>query len=164
MLSAERAEAMCEILDVCHRHVSPITLLKGISIAEQYYPAPYLRPMSDLDFLVDEAAIPAVEALLYELGYRQQSSLPEAFYDTHHHRMPFLHPQRGIWVEVHQGLFPSHATISSAEVFSPAHIATQLQTSRFYGRLVNRLSDALQVVYIAAHWGSVSHQARECSN
>jgi Uncharacterised nucleotidyltransferase len=151
-LSDERFDAMCDILDTCEGRVPSVTLLKGISIAEQYYPTPYLRPMTDLDFLVEETVIPFVESLLYKLGYRQQSHRPREFYNTHHHRMPFLHPQRGIWVEVHRGLFPSSTKLATTRVFSHKHLTSQLRPSAFQGRPVTRLSDALQIVYIAAHW------------
>jgi hypothetical protein len=152
VLSGEQFDAMCDILDACHGRGPSVTLLKGISIAEQYYPAPHLRPMRDLDFLVDAAAIPLVESLLCQLGYRQQSHLPQEFYDTHHHCMPFVHPQRGVWVEVHRGLFPSGSNVGMTRVFSHEHLMSQLLPSAFRGRPVTRLSDALQIVYIAAHW------------
>src|SRR5919109_2160968 len=45
LLTAETLDAMEEMLDVCAGHVPPLTLLKGISIGTQYYPAPHLRPM-----------------------------------------------------------------------------------------------------------------------
>jgi len=152
LLSAERFDATCEILDGCEGHAPAVTLLKGISIAEQYYPLPYLRPMTDLDFLVEETAIPWVESLLYTLGYRPQSHLPREFYATHHHRMPFFHPQRGIWVEIHRGLFPPSTKLATTKVFSHQHLTSQFRPSAFQGRPVTRLSDALQIVYIAAHW------------
>ena len=152
VLSGEQFDAMCEILDACAGHVPSITLLKGISIAEQHYPAPHLRPMRDIDFLVEEAALPTVESLLYKLGYRQQSHLPPQFYETHHHRMPFVHPQRGMWVEVHRGLFPSNTRVGAARVFSHEHVASQLRPSTFQGRSISRLSDALQIAYTASHW------------
>jgi hypothetical protein len=40
LLSGERFDATCEIPDACGGRAPSITLLKGISIAEQYYPAP----------------------------------------------------------------------------------------------------------------------------
>jgi hypothetical protein len=154
MLCDERVDALGEILDACIGNTPPITLLKGISIADQYYPLPHLRPMSDLDLLVEEAAIPIVEAILAKLGYRQQSHIPWEFYDTHHHRMPFVHPRRCVWVEVHRGLFPPHTQLGMARVFGLEHLTRQLRPSTFRGRPVTRLSDALQIAYTAAHWAS----------
>jgi Uncharacterised nucleotidyltransferase len=118
LLMAEQWAAMSEILGACRGRVPPVTLLKGISISEQYYPLPHLRLMRDLDVLVDEAALPTVESILSTLGYRQQSHLPPTFYATHHHSMPFVHPARGLWVEVHRGLFPPASRLGTDRLFS----------------------------------------------
>jgi Uncharacterised nucleotidyltransferase len=152
MISAEQLDAMCEILDACAGSVHPVTLLKGISICDQHYPEPHLRPMRDLDFLIDEATMPVVEAFLGKLGYRQRSNKSAELYKYHHHSMPWFHPRRGVWVEVHRGLFPPRSLASADEVFSLKHVKTQLQPSTLCGRTVTRLSDELQLVYIAAHW------------
>jgi hypothetical protein len=154
LLSAEQFAAMAEILEACRDRVPPPTLLKGISIGEQYYPAPQLRLMRDLDVLVDDAALPAVEAILFTLGYRQQSSQPQSFYATHHHSMPFVHPTRGLWVEVHRGLFPPASALGADRLFSQEILQQQRQPSVFQGHAVFRLSPELQLVYMAAHWAS----------
>jgi hypothetical protein len=154
MLTSERYDALCEILDVCAGRVPPLLLLKGMSICDQHYPEPHLRLMRDIDFLVDEEAIPTVESLLHQLGYRQQSHKPPEFYATHHHRMPFFHPHRNIWVEVHQQLFPASSRVRTDRVFGLQHLKTQYRPAAFQGRQVNRLSDALQIVYIASHWAT----------
>jgi putative nucleotidyltransferase-like protein len=152
LLTAEQFEAMEEILKACRGRVPPLTLLKGISISEQYYPTPQLRLMRDLDILVDEEALPTVEALLSTLGYRQQSSRPPTSYATHHHSMPFVHPRRGLWVEVHRGLFPPASSLGMDRLFSRETLQQQRQPSTFQGCEVFRLSPELQLVYIAAHW------------
>ncbi len=115
-LSSEQLEAIGELLDACEGRLPPLTLLKGISICRQHYPAPRLRIMRDIDILVDEAARPAVKSLLVRLGYRQRSGsqLPGVFFDTYHHSMPFFHAQRGVWVEVHRGLF--HPSVHSVGI------------------------------------------------
>jgi len=154
LLTAEQFAAMAAILEACRDRVPPLTLLKGISIGEQYYPAPQLRLMRDLDVLVDDAALPAVEAILFTLGYRQQSSQPPSFYATHHHSMPFVHPTRGLWVEVHRGLFPPASALGADRLFSQEILQQQRQPSVFQGHAVFRLSPELQLVYIAAHWAS----------
>ena len=153
VLTGAQVEAMEEMLEACAGRVPPLTLLKGISIGEQYYPQPHLRPMRDLDVLVDGAAVPCVETLLGQLGYRQRSRNSPAFYARLHHSMPFWHPHRRVWVEVHRGLFPPESREHADPVFRPAHLATQRHPSTFRGRPVYRLSAELQLVYLAAHWG-----------
>jgi hypothetical protein len=151
-LAAEQNAALAELLEACRGRVPPVTLLKGMSIGEQYYPAPHLRLMRDLDILVDEAALPTVEALLSALGYRQQSSLSPAFFTTHHHSMPFRHPTHGLWMEVHRGLFPPASRLGRDRLFRRETVQQQQQPSTFHGLAVFRLSPELQLVYIAAHW------------
>jgi hypothetical protein len=66
--------------------------------------------------------------------------------------MPFFHPQRGVWVEVHRQLFPRESKVGVDNVFSPKNVHAQLRPSEFRGRKVTRLSNELQIVYIASHW------------
>jgi hypothetical protein len=149
----QQIDAMVEIIDACEGHFPPLTLLKGISMCEQYYARPEFRPMRDLDFLVEERAVSAMERILEGLGYRPQAINPPAFYSTHHHCMPFLHPGTDVWVEIHHGLFPPASALSTDEVFSQRSISRQRRASEFRGRSVYRLADELQIVYIACHWG-----------
>ena len=51
VLSQELLDAMSEIIDACNVHTTRMTLLKGISICEQYYPESHLRVMGDIDLL-----------------------------------------------------------------------------------------------------------------
>lgn len=150
--TAEQFAAMDELLEACEGQVPPLTILKGISIADQHYPVAHLRPMRDIDILVDAKTLPIVAALLHTLGYRQQSHRSPEFYDSHHHLMPFVHPQRGIWIEVHRGLFPPGGHLGAEPIFGLDRFTAQLQPSTFHGRTVMRLTDAFQLVYIAAHW------------
>jgi hypothetical protein len=152
VLTAEQCEALSEILDVCQGRVHTVGLLKGISIAEQYYPAPHLRPMRDIDVLVPVADLPTMEALLSELGYSQPVKRPLQPEFRPHHSSPFFHPRRGLWIEVHWRLFSSHSVFETDKVFRLTHLATQLRHSTFHGREVTRLSEELQLVYLAAHW------------
>jgi hypothetical protein len=152
LLTAEQCEAMGEILEACRGRMPPVTLLKGISISAQYYPVPHLRLMRDLDVLVDETALATLESILSALGYRQQSHLPPTFYATHHHSMPFVHPARGLWVEIHRGLFPPASRLGVDRLFTRETLDQQRQLSAFRDHEVFRLSPEWQLVYIAAHW------------
>lgn len=152
VLAGEQVNAMVEIIDACTGQGHVLTLLKGISVCDQYYPEPHLRPMRDIDFLVQDAHLPSVESLLLKLGYRQQSKRPPEFFEKHHHTMPFFHPQKGIWVEVHRRLFSPKSGIGVDKVFSLENIETHLRPSEFQGRKVTRLSDELQTIYIVSHW------------
>jgi Uncharacterised nucleotidyltransferase len=154
ILGGEQLDAIAEIIDACVGHTPLLTLLKGISICDQHYPQPHLRPMRDIDFLVEEVHRPMVESILFKLGYRQQSNNPPEVFERLHHSMPFYHPQRGVWVEVHRRLFSGHRDVATDKVFNLEHVKRQLQLSEFRGRQVYRLSNEFQIVYISAHWGS----------
>jgi hypothetical protein len=152
IITAELMGVMEEIIDVAERHVPRLTLLKGISLCEQYYPEPHLRTMGDIDILVDDEALPILRARLIELGYRPRSHYPPEFYEAHHHTTPLFHARRGVWVEIHRALFPPSSRVGADEVFGREQLRSELQPSVFRGRPVNRLGDELQLVYLASHW------------
>lgn len=139
-----------EVIDVCQRLGTSATLLKGISTGDQYYPSAHLRPMGDIDVLVSREASEAVESALLGLGYRSDIHHPRN--DDMHHLPPLLHPERGIWLELHTGLFPAHDELRQGNLFDVESVASQLRTSCFHQRVVRRLSDELQLAYIASSW------------
>lgn len=152
VIAAEQLDATAEILDACDGHAAPLTLLKGISVAEQYYPEPHLRVMGDIDLLVDVDALPDVRARLLGLGYRDESTYPPEFYLGHHHLQPLFHPRRRVWVELHWTLFPPTGRMGSERAFTLESVLAERRASTFRGRPVYRLGDELQLVYLAAHW------------
>jgi hypothetical protein len=144
------ADTANDVIDVCQGMKVPVTLLKGISISEQLYPLPHLRPMGDIDILVPEDAGDTVESALRRHGYSPLAG--HVIDEESYHRVPLLHPERGVWVEVHTGLFPERASLRRNQVFSPSHVATQSVVSMFHGRPVGHLSCELQLVYVASSW------------
>jgi hypothetical protein len=152
--SADQLEAAAEILDACRGGLPPLGLLKGISLCEREYPSPHLRPMRDIDLLVDRPAVPEVEGVLRRLGYEREVSSQS--YDEHHHVAPFVHPRTGVWVEVHHRLFRPASALGSDPIFSAAHVDAQMGESALRERPVRRLGPEMQVVYLAAHWASSS--------
>ena len=152
VMNSDRLDVAAEIIRACEGLTPPLTLLKGISICEQFYPEPHLRPMGDIDILSESSAAPMVEARLLELGYRPTTEYPRAFYETHHHLRPLVHGRTRVWVEIHRGLFPLGSVLGSERVFSVANVRAELRPSSFRNHSVNRLSDEFQLVYIASHW------------
>jgi len=152
VLTTTLNSAMTEIIDHCQPRVENIVLLKGISISDQYYPTPELRPMRDIDFLIQKKDLVKVEEVLTQLGYQQKSDLPKAFFDNYHHSMPFYHPSTGVWVEVHTGLFSGKKQIHDSQVFDVNNILSNLVKSKFNEREIYRLSDEYQLIYTASSW------------
>ncbi len=153
VVTDELFDAAGEILDACAARGHRVTLLKGVSVAARHYPEPHVRLMRDLDLLVTPDAAAAADALLRDLGYRPRSAKPAAFYATHHHGVPLFHPQRAVWVELHRALFPPQSALGADPVFGAANVEREIRPAEFRGRRATRLSDELQLVYLAAHWG-----------
>ena len=143
-------DATNEIIDACRDLQLRVTLLKGISISDQHYPAAHLRAMGDVDILIPQHAFEAVESAIFQLGYSR--NLDCELGEGAHHGAPLFHPERRVWVEVHTDLFRKGASLRSNRVFSRSHVATQSIASTFHGRPVDRLTNELQLVYIASSW------------
>ena len=139
-----------QVIDTCRDIGAPVTLLKGISISDQYYPAPHLRPMGDIDLLLSERDYPLVESTLLRLGYTRMADFHVG--EGEPHGAPLLDPRRHVWIEPHTALFHKDARVQSNSLFSPANIARRSIASTFHGRSVLRLADELQLVYIASYW------------
>jgi hypothetical protein len=139
-----------QVIDICHDIGAPVTLLKGISIGDQYYPAPHLRPMGDIDLLLSERDWSLVETTLLRLGYTRAANFHVE--EGEPHGVPLVDPRRRVWIEPHTALFHKDARVRGNSLFSPANIARRSIPSTFDGRSVLRLVDELQLVYIASYW------------
>jgi Uncharacterised nucleotidyltransferase len=144
-------EALEELLASCANVLPPLTLIKGISLADEFYPESHLRLMRDMDVLVNRECLTEITAILKRLGYRQEGE-PNWPYETHHHIEPFFHQAKNVWIEVHHALFPVRRRASKARVFQPDVIRAESRPAQFSGFEVWRLSPELQLVYVAAHW------------
>jgi hypothetical protein len=160
VIVGEQLDALEEILRAAHGRAPPLALLKGAALAGRAYPEPHLRLMGDLDLLAEPGSLPAVESLLAGLGYIPRSDLPPAFYAGHHHLPPLFHPGRRVWVEVHRGLVPPGGPLGAEAAFAAETVAAERRPWTFRGHPVARLSDELEVVYLAAHWASDLRPAR----
>jgi hypothetical protein len=146
----QQVETAIEVVDTCAALGVTPTLLKGISISEQYYPEPHLRPMGDVDVLVPQTAREAVETKLIGLGYRPMAGF--RFDAESNHGVPLQHPTKQVWVEIHTHLFPRGASVRRTGVFARDDLAGQIVASEFFGRPVQRLTAELQLVYLAGAW------------
>ncbi len=78
--------------------------LKG-AVLKHAYPKPYQRAMTDLDFLIDEAATPRLDGLMKEIGFR--------FADAHQNHRNYQNDS-GVLVEFHTALFSSRGIIAAS--------------------------------------------------
>jgi len=143
-------ESVTQVIDVCEHVGAPVTFLKGISISNQYYPAPHLRAMGDVDLLVSDRDHPLVESKLLALGH-----IPKPGFETGQgepHSAPLFDPRRRVWIELHTALFHADAPVNANSLFRADNVARRSIASSFDGRSIVRLSDELQLVYIACYW------------
>ena len=140
---------MLKILDARDRLGIEVTLLKGVSVSEQFYPQEHFRPMADIDLLVTPAAYPRIENALLARGYRRLE--PWAMHG-HQHGAPLLHADRGSVIELHTRLFAADSELGAGDAFGAANVVRQSVASIYHGRPVKRLSVELQLAYVAASW------------
>ena len=130
----------------------PVVLLKGAATALRYYPTPHLRAMGDLDLLVPASHQFALEARLRELGFRQRSNQAAAIFVGRHHSMPFVHPERDVWIDVHTALSPRQYPLAHDVRFSWAAIAPQLSAITVGNQTAYAMNHELQLAYTSARW------------
>jgi hypothetical protein len=148
---ATLAQSAVELIDACAEIGVELTLLKGISVSDQLWPAPHLRPMSDIDVLLPVQLLPEVErALTAAGGGHERMDFPVR--PGLHHDAPLRHRGRGTVVELHKALFPENSPFSVGRLFAPQEVLARTEASSFQGRAVRRLPPALQLPYIAAAW------------
>jgi hypothetical protein len=147
---AALVESALEVVAACGSARVRPTLLKGISVSEELYPAEHLRPMGDIDVLVPAASYEHVERALLDRNFRRLD-YPE-FDAGHHHGTPLCHASRLTVVELHTALFSDDSPLREGSTFAPSNVAAQSTDSRYHGEPVLRLSRELQLVYIASSW------------
>lgn len=149
--AADQQEAVLELVEACRSRVGPLTLLKGVWLAHALHPAPHLRPMRDVDVLVERDHAQDVAAILVERGYVPVVADGEDAFGHHNHLVPYRHPATGVLVEVHHALVPEEGP-EDADPFAMANVRKHIRPATFHGHEVRRLSNELQVAYLAAHW------------
>lgn len=152
LLTAEKYELLETVLAALASVGCRPVLLKGISTAVRYYPAPHLRTMGDIDLLVATDQQPPVEAQLRGLGFRQQAHQPASAFVHRHHSMPFWHPDRHIWIEVHTGLHPVQSPLATHPLFASDAITPFLTHVTIGRQRAHAMNHELQLVYTSTRW------------
>jgi hypothetical protein len=107
--NARRGASLQGVLVTLSRYGVPTIVLKGAALAELVYGNIALRPMVDLDVLVQPRDLDLAERVLRELGYvPYDGGEPAEWYRGHHHHLaPYRSPDGSSYVEVHRHIFPS---------------------------------------------------------
>jgi Uncharacterised nucleotidyltransferase len=152
IVTATKYEVLESILEV----LAPIdcrpVLLKGVATALRYYASPHLRTMGDIDLLVPANQRDAAEAELRSLGFTQRSHQPAAAFVRRHHSMPFWHPQRDIWIDVHTHVYPLQYLLAADPRFSVGAMTSQLSEIAVGKHIAQVMCDELQLVYTSTRW------------
>ena len=85
----------------------PAITFKGPAIAWSIYLNPSLRPMSDIDVLIQRRDVAAAAEVLAGLGYRAQTPTARIVFHRYGAQLPFQHPN-GLAVDLHWHLGPLH--------------------------------------------------------
>ena len=130
-----------------------LTLLKGIAMAERYYHPPHHRLMGDIDILVEPTALEPVVNGLRRRGFLEDDlGLPEAYWAAHHHLPPRRHPDSGIWLEIHTGLFEESSPVAKALPFQIETVNSHREPVGFRNVATTVLNRELAMTHVIAHW------------
>lgn len=97
---------LTRILAICNREQIPVIALKGAALIRRVYSDLGLRPLGDLDLLIEEQHLPQARSLLRELGYRHDPSETDVdqSVDNYHFCPRLLSPDGSIEIELHRHL------------------------------------------------------------
>jgi putative nucleotidyltransferase-like protein len=114
LLQQELRKALSEALIALSEARVRVACLKGPVLAERLYPAPVIRPSTDLDLLVPARDVYRAASALEALGYQGAQGPAERYYREHHHHLHFQRPQ-GPLLELHFRAFSGFGTSLDAD-------------------------------------------------
>lgn len=119
MLYCELGHMLAALAAAAPQNDVPVVVLKGMALASTIYPDPGLRPMVDIDLLLQQPDLRRLLPVLYDLNYTE--SHPELMPDLnrryHHHHRPLQGgPGQAVFIELHWQL------ISAGQGWRSPHI------------------------------------------
>mgnify|MGYP001220286368 CR=1 FL=1 len=133
--------------------------LKGVSLSEYLYQDLGLRPVVDLDILVQQADFFKANELLLQRGYTrmlQEDTIKGKIHKRMTHQWPYRHEARRVLVELHRQFVPK----SRANRVESEGIWSRAQTIQLDGQSIQIMSPEDLLVYLSIHaskefWGSL---------
>lgn len=152
----------------------PLVALKGCAYLLAGTPNARGRGFGDVDLLVPEAQLPAVEARLRERGWAGKELTPydDLYYRRWTHELPPIsHAERGVEVDLHHAILMRTARLKPASellftdapavpgsrfaVLAPADMVLHAIVHLFYGsEMDNALRDLVDVADLLEHFGA----------
>ena len=173
-------DGLCETLSA---HGIRVLLLKESALALSHYGNGRLRMMGDIDLLLGDGEVDAVESLLDSQGYEVMETVwtKEHYRQQHHHAAPMVQLERAVKIEPHFTIplpveAPAGLVDSMAEravrvdahrwCFDPTdmlfHLCMDLFGNAFIGKM-GQLCDAREVVRQGGvEWPRLVRTAQEC--
>lgn len=98
--NAARFEILAGILEAFEAASIRVLVLKGAALAHILYPTPGLRPISDIDLLVDPHDARRAQSALGSLGFHAPQQPTDRRFVGHHHLPPAIQFRDGLLVQV----------------------------------------------------------------
>ncbi|MBK9240231.1 MAG: nucleotidyltransferase family protein [Acidobacteria bacterium] len=98
--NAVRFAALVRVLDAFEAASIRVLALKGAALAHLLYPSTALRPLSDIDLLVEPRQAEHAQGVLASLGFAADPRPPDRRFVGHHHLPPALLVQDGVFIQV----------------------------------------------------------------
>ncbi len=145
---AIQMDSLRAILAVLRRDGIDPVLLKGAALALTLYDQPALRPMQDIDLLVEEGEVERAVSGLEAIGFRGiTSERSDAFYATHHHARPMIRAGGQVIVEIHRGLVPPEDGLR----LDPGPFIERAVRVERHGERFRTLSREDQILHLGLH-------------
>ena len=144
-----RLRALARILDAFDEADISTIVLKGAALVHLLYPSPGLRPLGDLDLLVDARAASRAQGVLSGLGFFAPASPTDRRLMSHHHLPAAIGKVDGhvIQVEIHTDAL-SGDTPGSLKI---SNLAEPPQTFLIEGRTAAALGHGDMLYHLARH-------------
>ena len=83
VLNLLNLQAIEDIEQICQKEKINVMTLKGASLLDDIYPKAGMRPMADIDLMVQLSDLTRFEIILQQLGYQKSSTLTHLFNKDH---------------------------------------------------------------------------------
>ncbi len=152
VIHGEMRRATTDLLTLAQAAGLDPVLLKGISVADEFYNPSHQRIMGDVDVLVPDNNASRLSDLLKSSGYTLKTVDGIVKTPANHHHLPaLLHPQSGVPIEIHRALISTTA-FAREPLLQPAAFVSEIQRSSFADLPCRRFSIEYQIAYTLVHW------------
>ncbi len=151
VLHRQLRKAVGRILVAADQNGIEVVLLKGISIADEFYESSYHRIMADVDLLVASESAQTLQDSLIAMGYKPVDPGLSGEVTPPHHLPELRNEEVGLSVEVHTGIV-ANLDHSALPLYQPELFWSQTVRSVFDGMHCMRFTATYQFVHTVNHW------------